>query len=218
MTKVVGEFSEFERVHLDRLDNDDLKEQVAELFADACQKNPYSEEQLERIYRDGQLRHLRGNIPPISAKDMKRKEVPNCYGDLVAWQAIMSYANKNLQETKRTMVLVTEDKDWLDGDDRPRPELVREMHAMAGVRFFACKTKRFRMHSELYLNIKASQGAKQEDEIREKYIAEQEELARQIAETARRAIEAVRRTPIEAMEAVRRAPIEAMEALRLDAN
>ena len=47
---VVGEFSEFERAHLDRLDNAGLKERVAEIFADACQKNPYSRTQSWKKY------------------------------------------------------------------------------------------------------------------------------------------------------------------------
>ena len=119
LQNVLNDFLEFKKAHLDRLENDGLVEQVAELFNDACQKNPFSDSELEAIYINAQLRHDRGNIPPVSGKDMKNKNEPNCYSDLVAWEQIILYAGGGLGETVKPIVLVTDDKDWLsDGGAR----------------------------------------------------------------------------------------------------
>ena len=173
--RVVQEFEAFEKAHVDRVENCSLKEKVAALFEGACQISPFGEEALEAIYREGQVRHERGDIPPISAKDMKEKQVPNCYGDLVAWQEILLFASKELQDSKLPIVLVTEDKDWLDSNDNARSELIREMYVKSGVRFFACKTKRFRELAEECLLIAASDTVQQEDDARDIY-SDREEI------------------------------------------
>ena len=76
--------------HFDRLKDNKLREMIADLF-DGKVGDPYSESQLENIYKEGRERYHRG-IPP-GFKDIDKGE-PFCFGDLVGWKQMLVQADK----------------------------------------------------------------------------------------------------------------------------
>lgn len=102
----------------------------------------FEDEELTALYREGERRYKEG-VPP-GFRDLE-KPAPERYGDLVLWKQTLAHA----REQRKPIILVSdEDKeDWVwrvSGQTTgPQPELVRELHAEAGVPMTLVNTARF---------------------------------------------------------------------------
>ena len=92
--------------HPDFLENDELLEKITKLLAGKVGE-PYSEEDLEKIYEDAEKRFILKQTPGY--KDVK-KIVPERYGDVMLWFQLIDYA----KSLKRPLIFVTDDEkeDW----------------------------------------------------------------------------------------------------------
>ncbi len=127
--------------HPDFLENDEFLEIITKLLAGKVGE-PYSEEDLEKIYEDAEKQFILKQPPGY--EDVK-KTVPERYGDVVLLSQLIDYA----KSLKRPLIFVTDDEkeDWWRKHEGktigPRPELVQEMLAKAGVHFYMYTTARF---------------------------------------------------------------------------
>ena len=168
MGRVVNELRHSEAAFREQLTEDLIRDQLDEIF-DGAVCDPFSDEELRKIYDDGRRRY-KAAIPPGYADSKEHrgsKDEPDCYGDLVLWKQLIRVAKAE----NRAVVLVSED--WKKGDwfrivDRdggsgrilgPRPELVDEMHHECGKRFHICRTGRFTEWMSDYLKSKLPEAA-----------------------------------------------------------
>jgi hypothetical protein len=137
--------------YMDLLYDDILRERLGEILK-AKIGEPYDDIQLEEIYKKGQSRYDE-KIPPGFMHEGGTKKKQNLYGDLILWFQIIEYAKKK----KSPIIFVTDDakKDWwqkANGENvGPRPELVREIHEMAKVKFHMYLAAEFMNDSNKYL-------------------------------------------------------------------
>lgn len=133
------------------LSDNALKERISKLFSGKV-GDKLSNEETERICREGADRFDR-KIPPGYA-DKKDKPEPQRYGDLIIWESLIV----KLANEKRPGIFVTSDvkEDWflrVSGKTiGPRPELVSEVKARAGVDFYLYATPGFLGYANEYLN------------------------------------------------------------------
>ena len=150
--------------HPDLLEDDHLRDTVTSLLEGKI-GSPYSQEQLDEIYKTGKARYER-KIPP-GYSDAKDKEGEKIYGDLVLWFQVVDKA----KETKKPIILVTDDRkeDWwwrLKGKTiGPRPELIDEMLSKAGTSFYMYQADQFMGYAQKYLERQVRQEAI--DEVRD---------------------------------------------------
>jgi len=130
-----------EQVVLATKTNDDILTDITDLY-DGKVGEPFSEEQLDAIYKEGVQRYDK-QLPP-GYKDATKNE-PDRYGDLVLWRQILTHA----AEQKRPAIFVTDDQkeDWwytVDSERHgARPELVEEYYVASGERVHFMTTDRF---------------------------------------------------------------------------
>ncbi|MFH1927238.1 MAG: PIN-like domain-containing protein [Chloroflexota bacterium] len=162
--EIEGELDERKQEHPDLPDGDDLRDTITALLEGKV-GSPYSQKQLDEIYKRGKTRYER-KIPP-GYSDVKHKEGERVYGDLVLWLQVMDEA----KETKKPVILVTDDGKedwWLKFSGRtigPRPELTHEMLSRAGVPFYMYQADQFMEHGRKYLERQVNQEAI--DEVRD---------------------------------------------------
>lgn len=117
--------------HLNTKAEDTVLTRLTDVFATHIGE-PYSDEQLETIFKQGADRYSR-SIPPGYA-DVKKKGNA-IYGDLIIWKQMLDYAKAE----QRPLLFVTSDikEDWwlrFKGKTLgPRPQLTEEMTNFAGV-------------------------------------------------------------------------------------
>ncbi|MEH2200686.1 PIN domain-containing protein [Nostoc sp.] len=129
----------------DLLNIDDFREELTNLF-DGRVGQPYSEEDLAKVYKEAEKR-FKVSQPPgyMDVHGNNKKEPPECYGDVVIWFQLIEYAKSQ----KKPLIFVTDDqKDdwWLERRGQvlgPRPELIQEMFAKAGVSFYLYTGEKF---------------------------------------------------------------------------
>lgn len=116
-----------EESHPDYLKEDFILNEVTRLFNGRVGTD-FSEEDLEKIYKEGEKRYS-NQIPPgyCDAKNKKDKGNRSLYGDLIVWLQTINYS----KELKCNIIFVTDDHkpDWWDkveGNHTPRKELVKE--------------------------------------------------------------------------------------------
>ncbi|MBN3890580.1 MAG: DUF4935 domain-containing protein [Nostoc sp. JL31] len=127
------------------LDIDDFREEITNLF-DGRVGQPYSEEDLGKVYKEAEKR-FKISQPPgyMDAQGNNKKEHPECYGDVVIWFQLIEYAKSQ----KKPLIFVTDDQKndwWLERRGKilgPRPELIQEMFAKAGVSFYLYTGEKF---------------------------------------------------------------------------
>jgi hypothetical protein len=140
--------------------------------------NSSSSRTVESICREGKTRYDQ-KVPPGYA-DGKDKPEPRCYGDLIIWLQTIDYA----RETKRPVILITDDSKedwWLEAHGRtigPRPELLGEMRALAGVQCWMYDSTRFMEQARNHL--KRSVSDETLAEVRD--VQRQEEEARALTD------------------------------------
>ncbi|AQP97316.1 MULTISPECIES: PIN-like domain-containing protein [Bacillus] len=129
-----------------------LSMQIAQIFEGNIGE-PYSQEQLNDIYKDGEIR-FENLVPPgfkdIDKGDSKRYfdglHYTKKYGDLVLWKQIIDFAKSK----KTDIIFVTDDKkeDWWSISHGktlgPHPELIQEFRReTGGNNIYIYKTKQF---------------------------------------------------------------------------
>ncbi len=141
-----GGLREHRKKHKERLDTEDLKGEIAKLFADRISA-PYNDQKLAEIYGEGEWRYKMRRPPGF--KD-ENKPVSQRYGDLIGWLQIIEFVDR--QDTKQPIIMITRDSsgdDWFykpevhKDEVAPRPELVKEMRNKAGVDFYLYQTGEF---------------------------------------------------------------------------
>ena len=163
-TEVDKELNERKREYLDLLNDDYLRDTITSLFEGKV-GSPYSTEQLNEIYKKGEIRYE--HETPPGYLDARDKEDMRKYGDMVLWLQVIDKA----KETKKPIILVTDDRKddwWLQRKGRtigPRPELVEEMLSEAGVSFYMYRADQFMTYAQKYIERQVKQEAI--DEVRD---------------------------------------------------
>lgn len=124
---IVKSLEKQEESHPDYLKDDFVLNEVTRLFNGRVGTD-FSEEDLEKIYKEGEKRYS-NQMPPgyCDAKNKRDKGNRSLYGDLIVWLQTISYS----KEQKRNIIFVTDDHkpDWWDkveGNHTPRKELIKE--------------------------------------------------------------------------------------------
>lgn len=162
--------------------NDHILSRITKLYEGRVGE-PFSEEELGKIYDEGAERYER-KVPP-GYKDAETKGDPQKYGDLVLWKQILAKAGS----AKRPAIFVTDDQkeDWYYTVDSQRygarPELVDEYFAVAEAPVHLMTTDRFLGFAKSQL-VKISQESVEEAELLS------QELAREPMHSDRREREA----------------------------
>ena len=131
------------------LDDDPVRPDIT-VSLDGKVGPPYSEHRMGQICKEGEARYKQEIPPGYLDKD---KDGNRQYGDLVLWLQTIDKA----KEEKKPVILVTDDRkeDWWEKHQGetvgPRPELIQEMKAEAGVDFYIYRTNQFVKHANKYL-------------------------------------------------------------------
>ncbi|TQR33982.1 PIN-like domain-containing protein [Brevibacillus brevis] len=172
--KISGQVISQKEEHPNLLNDDSLGEALSNILQEKVGE-PFDQEKLDEIYREGALRYER-EIPP-GYKDSKKPEVKyfrdlvieSKYGDLIVWKQIIGKA----KEVKKTIIMVTDDtkEDWwkkLGGMTLgPRPELVDEMMVTTGNKFYMYQTDKFIETAEKQLDDGSTQAIEEVRAMRE---------------------------------------------------
>jgi hypothetical protein len=152
---ILEKLEQKKEAHPDWNTKDEIRDKIYTLF-DKKVGSPYSQEKLDKIYQEGELRY-KYRIPPGYEDRPEKKKFPyKQYGDLVLWLQLIDHSKKVHMPT----IFVTDDnkKDWWDKDNgrdsSPRPELIQEFFLETGMAFYAYSPKQFIEGAEKYLNIK----------------------------------------------------------------
>lgn len=157
---IIPSLETFASSHLERLERDNLEDNIAKLFAGNVGQSD-SDPRIKAISGIGRDRFERG-IPP-GIKDESKRGKSDPYGDLIGWFQIIAHA----RETALPVILITNDSkgnDWFLMNKRkrvegPRPELIREMRDEAQVDFYLYQTMQFTRFARIYLKSTISDEA-----------------------------------------------------------
>jgi PIN domain-containing protein len=159
-----AELGKVREKHPDLLLKDDVRDALTKLL-DGKVGQPYTDERLKQIYKEGEERYAK--LRPPGYRDGKSKNGDAVFGDLVLWfQVIDKAASDNVP-----VVIVTDDvkEDWWWRHEGkivgPAPELVDEIRTKAKVDFYMYVPDQFMVYARDYLKEQIDQGAI--DEIRE---------------------------------------------------
>lgn len=147
----VQELAELQKSQQQLTGSDPVLERIQSLFDGRAGRSPSSQQQIDKIYADGELRYKR-RLPPgyIDSKKDKKDDGDDefssgglCYrrkfGDLLIWSQLLEHAKS---ENLHAVILVTNDQkdDWFlkvdcEGPQTigPRPELVEEARRVGGI-------------------------------------------------------------------------------------
>lgn len=122
--------------HPEHLNSDEILPEITKLFASKV-GDDYSESELDKIFKEGEIRYAKKVPPGFSDLPNKKKEgEKKLYGDLIIWKQMMEKSKKK----KKTVIFVTDDRkeDWwlkFKGKTiRPREELIKEFYDQTGYR------------------------------------------------------------------------------------
>jgi len=147
--------------HPDLLKNDPIRDSITSLFAGKVGL-PYPPDKLISIIKEAKPR-FENQIPP-GYEDLKTKDGPNAYSDLVIWYQIIDKAKQD----NRPIIFITDElkKDWWSKFNGkiigPRPELVEEIVTKANVWFYMYRPDQFLTYSKNFLNQQINQKSLQE--------------------------------------------------------
>ncbi len=139
--ELCGELKKNKSIHTARINNDEIKDSIAEIFENSVGL-PYEKERMEQLIAEGEERYKQ-KIPPGFKDGSKAgdsevfSEKCRKYGDLIVWTQVIDKAS----ELGRGVVLITDDKkeDWWEKFKGktvgPRPELVKEFKDRANQTF-----------------------------------------------------------------------------------
>lgn len=131
-----AELKKLSEKHPEHLNSDEILPEITKLF-DAKVGDNYSESDLEKIFKEGEVRYEKKIPPGFSDLPNKKKEGDEkLYGDLIIWKQLIDKSKKE----KKTIIFVTDDRkeDWwlkFKGKTiRPREELIKEFYDNTGYR------------------------------------------------------------------------------------
>lgn len=170
--------------------DDPVLRRLAVIFDERVGKGIASDDRQEA--KDEAERRGKEKIPP-GYKDVGKKGEDG-YGDYFIWREILEYA----RESKAPILFISTDvkEDWVRMQCGlsvgPRPELVREMHSVAGVPYFHITLATFLTRAPSVLNVQVSQGtidqvknrSDMQRKLRRKYELLVREVSKLDAETA----------------------------------
>jgi hypothetical protein len=140
-----------------RVEIDLVWQAVTSLF-DGRVGEPFSDEELKKIYDEGRARYAEKTPPGY--EDEKKGE-PRCYGDLVLWKELLRKA----EEQQSTAIFVTDDgkEDWwriVHGQTLgPRVELVEEFRTRAQKRIHFYSPEQFLRYAKERFSAKISESS-----------------------------------------------------------
>ena len=179
--KISKSIKRLEKRHPNYKKRDIVLDNLTELFDDNCVGKEFSESKLADIYKEGNERYSKKTPPGFMDLD---KSEPEKYGDLVLWFQIIEKS----KESKKPIVFITRDtkKDWWffnnDGEKKgARRELVKEMHAKAGTKFYIYEIFHFIYLASKKLDIKIGKKLTKEIKIIES-VATTDEFHSKVAE------------------------------------
>lgn len=167
-TQILKEFDRERHSYTSYLDDDDLRDQLDDLF-DGRVGPSYTEAELADIYKDGAQR-FKQLIPPgymDADKEEGGKPSPKRYGDFIVWRQLIDHAI----QTNLPVILVTDDtkEDWWSRRSGrtfgPRPELVQEMIDKASVGFYMYTSEGFLQRAADYLKVEREKEAEEEARV-----------------------------------------------------
>lgn len=140
--------------HPNYLEYDEPREILSNLL-DGKVGQPYSEEELEKIYQKAEKRFNYKQPPGYKDAD---KPIPRSYGDVVLWFQLIDYAKVQ----QKPLIFVTDDnkEDWwlkYDGEPlEPRPDLIQEILSEVGresFQFYMYRSDQFLDYAENFLGL-----------------------------------------------------------------
>lgn len=171
LEEVVAELTSAKATYAKRTSSDEIQKDIGDLFNGRVGQ-PYSNEQLENICKEGEDRYAK-KIPPGYKDEAKNDETSPAavnyrkYGDLIVWRQIIDRAT----ETNKGVIFVNDDKKedwWLIFRGRtlgPRAELVEEFLSKTGQGFYMYQADRFLEYAAQYLKHEVTPASM--DEIRD---------------------------------------------------
>lgn len=146
---------EAQKKYSDLVNHDSFLEEISNLF-DGKVGEPYSKEDLDKLYKEAENR-FKNNEPPgyRDTRGNKKKEPPDCYGDVVVWFQLIDY----MKTEQKPLIFVTDEEgeDWWQKHQgkilSPRPELIQEMFAKVGVSFYLYTGDKFLEYAEQFLKL-----------------------------------------------------------------
>ncbi|KRA27344.1 MULTISPECIES: PIN-like domain-containing protein [unclassified Pseudomonas] len=166
--RLVTELTDNKRVHDKRINSDEIKEQLGELFEGRVGR-AFDRESLEDILKEGQIRYEQ-RIPPgfCDVKKMSDSVIfeERCrpYGDYIVWLQILDKAK--LERTPVVFVTGDSKEDWWSGFQGktlgPQPKLIEEFLSVVGSSFYMYSPDRFLERASEYLNKNDSEEAVKE--------------------------------------------------------
>ncbi|MHB1325516.1 MAG: PIN domain-containing protein [Thermoleophilia bacterium] len=161
-TEIQTELGEQKAQHPKLLDDDVIRTTITELF-DGKVGLAYSDDELEKIYTQGQKRYK--NEKPPGFADQLTKKGNKKYGDLVLWLQIIAKA----KELQKPIIFITDDRKedwWYKFKGRsigPRPELIEEIISESGITmFYMYQADQFMKYARQYLKQEVGEDAIQE--------------------------------------------------------
>jgi len=168
-----AELKELENKQPDVYNVDKLRDKIDILLSGKIGSPPVSQEELDKVYEEGQVRYKRQQPPGFLDEGKNKQEEDECYaynglhfrrkyGDLILWYQIIEEAKKR-EDFKNILFITDDDKpDWWwivesRGEKKigPRPELVEEIKSKAEVTlFFMYNSEHFMEYAKQYLGIK----------------------------------------------------------------
>lgn len=135
--------------HPDLIKNDKILSKINDLF-DERVGEPYSDVDLRDLYKKGEARFSEKIAPGY---EDSKKEGNKKYGDFIIWSQII----KQAKITKKNVIFITDDRKddwWLRVNGKtigPKPELIAEINAEAGVDFYMYQSDPFIEFAAKYL-------------------------------------------------------------------
>lgn len=174
------DISKLEKIHPDYLQDDPIWQKLTQLL-DGKIGDDLSNEELERIFKEGKKRYEE-EVPPGYKDKVNKKNEGNrsLYGDLIVWNQILMHA-KNIPSS---IIFITDDRkeDWwykFKGKTiGPRPELIKEFKTETGKRINIYQADNFLDLAIKNLNQTANPEAV--EEIRKVRLADELEIAKEI--------------------------------------
>ncbi|MGG0239820.1 PIN-like domain-containing protein [Bacillus rhizoplanae] len=145
----------------------EIQENILELL-DGIVGQPYTQEKLNEIEKDGEIRYTY-EVPPgwEDGNDPDKQGFRNYgamryqqkYGDLIMWHQMMDKA----KTSSKPIIFITEEKkeDWWEKDKkaikRPQPQLIQEFFEETSQKFNMFRIERFVENAKVYLNAVVSE-------------------------------------------------------------
>ncbi len=165
------ELTSKESIHPDYMNNDEILDSLTDIL-DGKTGDPYTQEQLNGIYQEGEQRY-KDKFPPGYLDESEKKGrikyykdlvIQDMYGDLIIWKQIIDKAKK----TQNSIIFVTGDSKedwWLRIRGRtlgPRTELLNEFITQTAQTFYMYQPEKFIEYAQNYLNQQVNTAAIEE--------------------------------------------------------